>query len=86
MSVELTIERLVLDGVPAELARRPELKTALIAELTRLIAAGGPATLLPAGGGDRRDVRAAEMQQPATGSPSAWGVAIARAVYGGATG
>jgi hypothetical protein len=84
MNVQLTIERLVLDGVQADMARRPELRTALIAELTRLIAAGGTAPLLRAGG-DRRRVRGAQMQQPAASSPSAWGVAIAGAVYRGTT-
>jgi hypothetical protein len=83
MNVQLKIDQLVLNGVPADLARRPELRTALVAELTRLIAEGGTKTLQQAG--DRQRVRSTEMQSPATNSPSAWGVAIAGAVYRGAT-
>jgi hypothetical protein len=82
MNVALTIGRVVLDGVPPEAARRPELRAALGAELTRLIAEGGLPPALAAGGAVPQ-VRARGLRVPPGGTASAWGVAIARSIYGG---
>ena len=41
MNIELHIERLIIDGVQVESNRRAELRNAVAAELTRLLAGAG---------------------------------------------
>lgn len=81
MNVKLHIERLVLDGVDGD--GRPQLLQAAIeAELARLLAEGGLAAELGAGGAmPRIAVPAIELAQGE--AAGALGVRIAGAVYGG---
>jgi hypothetical protein len=49
MKISLHIERLVLDGLPVEAADGRHIKTAVTAELTRLLSEGGISGELSAG-------------------------------------
>ena len=81
MNVKLHIERLVLDGVDGN--GQPQLLQAAIeAELARLLAAGGLATALIAGGVmPRIALPAIELVHGEAAGPV--GARIAGAVYGG---
>lgn len=82
MNVELVIDRLIVDGVPAEVARRPELRTALQTELTRLLSAGPLPAILQSGAAMPR-LQVGNLTMPAHSDAKAWGIAVARSVYGG---
>lgn len=82
MSTQVHIERLVLDGIDVPYSQRPQLQAAVEAELARLLAAGGVAPSLRAGGAvDRVPGRA--VQLTGDGDPAHLGTQIARAVHGG---
>lgn len=77
MRIELHIERVVLDGVPRHQAA--QVREALTAELTRLLAAA------PAGSWRRsRAVRRVDAPPVATTDPARLGRGIAASVYRGA--
>jgi hypothetical protein len=82
VKINLSIERLVLDGIKLEPAQRPLLQEALQAELGRLLAAGGIEGGLAAGG-MVPSVRADGFAMSVDGSPASLGRQIAQSVYGG---
>ena len=82
MKINLSIERLVLDGIHLEPVQRPLLQEALRTELGRLLAEGGIEGGLAAGGMVPA-VRADGFAMRGDGSPVSLGQQIARSVYGG---
>lgn len=82
MNTVVHIERLILDGIEVPYAQRPQLQAAVEAELARLLAEGGVAASLRAGGAvpSRRggSIHLADGKDPAH-----LGSQIARAVHGG---
>jgi hypothetical protein len=82
MSIRIHIERLVLDGVPVAAGDGPLVRAAVQTELARLVAEGGLAPEVLAGGA--LEARAGGPMQMREGSaPGELGQGIARAVYGG---
>lgn len=82
MNINLHIERLILDGLPIERHHAPLLKTAVEAELSRLLAANGSAPAFTSSG-SRPAAPASEIQLARNVSPKMLGRQIARALYGG---
>jgi hypothetical protein len=82
MNVNLHIERLILEGVEGMALNEKVLQTAVIEELTRLLAGGGLHPDLT-GGGAKRSIRGEAFKLPAEGRADALGQHIAQAVYGG---
>jgi hypothetical protein len=82
MTINLHIERLILDGVDVPHDQRPVLQAAVQAELARLLAADGVAPSFMAGGELAR-VPAEAIQLTGEGDSTQLGQQIARAVYGG---
>ena len=82
MNIKLHIEHLVLDGLPTASARGPQVKAAVEAELTRLLAAGGLSRELQAGGTMPRVPVNPLRISPET-RPAQLGKQIAQSVYGG---
>jgi hypothetical protein len=82
VNVNVYIERLVLDGVNIRPGQGALVKTAVEAELSRLLTNGGLATGLEAGGA-LSSVRANSFQISEDSNPSQLGKQIARSVYGG---
>jgi hypothetical protein len=82
MTINLHIERLILDGVDVPHDQRPVLQAAVQAELARLLVADGVAPGLMAGGALAR-VPAGAIQLTGEGDFTRLGQQIARAVYGG---
>lgn len=82
MNINLHIERLILDGISIEQHQRPVLKTALEAELGRLLANNGIASDLQRSGA-LHSLRAGSMEVENNGEPSHLGQQIAQAVHGG---
>jgi len=81
MNVTVHIERLILDGIAVPQRHRPQLQTALEAELARLIAADGLAVDVQPGG---ILPRMAGGELPLEdGDPELLGKRIALAVYKG---
>ena len=82
MNIQVTIERLVLDGLSVLPAERPALRQSIETELARLLAEDGPVPSLSAGLAVRQldggTVLLAREQDSA-----GLGRQIARAVYGG---
>jgi hypothetical protein len=83
MSINLHIERLVLDGLPIARHQAPLVQTAVEAELARLLVADGLAPALRSGGGATPSVDVPGIQFTSDSSPAELGQKIARAVYGG---
>ena len=81
-TLRLHVERLVLDGLALAPGEEPALQAALEAELTRLLAEGGLAPHLLAGGA-RPYARGGMVRAAGSGDPTGLGQQIARAVYGG---
>lgn len=82
MAIHLSIERLILDGVPLAPHARPALVAALEAELGLLLAEGGLAAEMRAGVSLPRVTAPPIALEPAT--PAAeLGRQVARAVYAG---
>jgi hypothetical protein len=82
MRIELHIERLVLDGLPATDAEGARLRAAVEGELARLLATGGLARELAAGGA------VPHLPAPQIGigpgdRPDALGRAVARSLHAG---
>ena len=80
MTIRLTIDRVVLDPSAAAGTHPRDLRTALEAELGRLLAAGGVDPFLGRGGAVER-VEAAPRHSPALGAEPA-GIGLARSLYG----
>jgi hypothetical protein len=82
MNVNVYIERLVLDGIYLPRHDRAALKASVSAELGRLLADGGLARAVRAGGAVP-SLPAGGIQLAAQSEPTHLGQQIARAVYGG---
>lgn len=82
MSINLHIERLILEGLPLTRAQSPLVQAAVEAELSRLLSAGGLHSTLQSGIAVP-SVRADAMSLNAGSTPKQIGQQIARAVYGG---
>jgi hypothetical protein len=82
MSIQLHIERLVLDGFDLRAGDRAKLQAAVEAELARLLAEGGLAPGLTAGGAIPA-LRGGALQLLERGGAAGMGEGIARAVFGG---
>jgi hypothetical protein len=80
VNINLQIERLVLEGVTLPPGGERILRTALEAELTRLLRAGGVAPGLRSGGAVP-SVAAPPIS--ADGDPATLGRSVAQSVYGG---
>jgi hypothetical protein len=81
MSVNLHIERLILDGLSVSDAQGPIISAAVEKELTRLLAAGGLERSLQSGGA-WPSVPVSNIRLTA-GQPAHLGHQIAAALYGG---
>ena len=82
MNVHLHIEHLVLDGLPVEPDGGDLVRAAVEAELTRLLASGGPGPGLRTGGA-RFDVPADDVAFSHGDSAISLGGKIGQAIYGG---
>lgn len=82
MNINVTIERLILDGLDLPVDQRPLLQAALEAELAGLLAAHGLAARWQAGGTVPR-LSADAIHLSGEGGPTVWGQQIAQAIYGG---
>jgi hypothetical protein len=81
MNVSLSVERLILEGLPLGPEALPALEESLAAELARLLGEGGLGPGLRTSAAVGR-LRAADLALEASGDPALLGVQIARAVYG----
>jgi hypothetical protein len=82
MNVNITIDRLILEGISLQPDQRPVLQAAVETELARLVATAGLSPDL-AVGGVLASLPAGQIQLTSEGSPRLLGQQIARAVYGG---
>ncbi len=82
MNVNLHIERLILDGLELDPAKRDSFKSAIESELTDLLTAGGVGPTLSAGVAMPR-VEGTSIQPPPDNSPHQLGRQIAGSIYGG---
>jgi hypothetical protein len=82
MNIDLHIERLVLDGLNVGAGQGAQVKAAVEAELTRLLASGGVSEELQSGGALYK-LRTAGIEVANDKSPARLGEQIAGAVYGG---
>ena len=82
MNIELHIERLILDGLQVEARHRGDLKAAIEAELTRLLASAGVRSDLLSGG-PVRSLGGGEVSVTNQTTPSQLGSHIAEAVHNG---
>jgi len=82
MTINLHIERLVLDGIPLAPGQGPLLQAAVETELTRLLASGGLSDAMQLGSA-LYNVRTAGFQLTNDAGPTRLGEQIAGAVYGG---
>jgi hypothetical protein len=82
MKIDLRIEHLVLDGLPLAAVDSQHIKTAVTAELTRLLSEGGISGEL-SGGVAVPNVSAAGFQFEPKAKPQQVGRQIAQSVYAG---
>jgi hypothetical protein len=82
MTIEVHIERLVLEGLPVTSADGPRIRAAVEGELSRLLAAGGLSCEL-ASGGAAPSIDAPEISLAPRARPDAIGRAVARSVHTG---
>ena len=80
--IHIHIDRLVLDGLSFDRVQSGTVQAALESELTRLLAAGGLASGLQAGGA-LPSIRAEGVQLSPSLGPAQMGTQIAQSVYGG---
>ncbi len=80
MNLSLSIERLILEGIPLEPEALPELQRSFAAELGRLLEQGSLDPGLQANGAAPQR-RGGSFELEATGSPARLGRQAARAVY-----
>ena len=82
MNINVSIERLILDGLPLTHSQRPLVQAAVEAELAHLLSAGGLAAALQTGGA-LPSISGGSIQLTSDGNPHTLGQQIAHAVYGG---
>ncbi len=82
MNINVSIERLILDGISLPHSQRPLVQAAMEAELACLLAANGLAWHLMAGG-TLPIVPGTSLQLTSNENPNTLGQQIAQAVYGG---
>jgi len=82
MSINIYIERLILDGLPISHSQRPLVQASVEAELARLFAAHGLAPGLRTGGA-LPSVPGGSIQVASDDNAGKLGQQIAQAVYGG---
>jgi hypothetical protein len=82
VNIHLHIERLILDGLPVGPGQGARVQAAVEGELARLLAEGGLAPGLRAGGA-LRAVPANPIQLAPGNNPTQIGMQIAQSVYGG---
>ena len=82
MNINLHIERLVLEGLGVARHEVPQVRAAVEAELSRLLAERGLDLGLLAGGAFAR-LDAGELSLPRGGGPAQLGARIAESVFGG---
>ena len=82
MSINLHIERLILDGLPVTSSQGPLVQAAVEAQLAHLLRAEGLNPELRAGGA-LPSVKARNIQMVSDPNPSQLGQQIAQAVYRG---
>lgn len=82
MNINLHIERLVLEGLDVGPGQGVQVKAAVEAELTRMLADGGLSGALQSGGA-LTHVKSAGIQLANVSSPAGLGKQIAGSVYGG---
>jgi hypothetical protein len=82
MNIHLTIERLILDGLPIDASQRDLVQAAVETELARLFADG---TLSPSllNGGAFPSLSVDAIQLTQGGGPAQIGAQVAQALYGG---
>lgn len=85
MNIRIDIERLILEGMSVEPAKRAMLKAEVERELARLLSISGLSSSLRAGGAIP-DIRAGSIRGDTANDPSRLGRQIARAVFGGLAG
>ena len=81
MKIHVSIERLILDGLPVDQDSAPLIREAVQNELSRLFAEN-PAQYFPAGGA-LASLRTAPIQIGSPSPPEVVGHEIARAMHGG---
>ncbi len=82
MKINISIERLILDGISIPHHQRPSLQSAVEMELSRLIEAGGLSPGLMSGGA-MAGLEAGDLRLPGDGDPARLGRQIARSVFAG---
>ena len=82
MNINVSIERLILDGLSLPHSQRPLVQAAVEAELARLLAADGLAPHLQRGGA-LPHIKGGNIQLTHHSDPNRLGQQIAQAVYGG---
>lgn len=81
MNINLTINRLILDGLDLPTHHRPDLQVAVETELSRLLTEQGLGSHLQAGGAVP-SLSAEAIQLEGSHDPTVLGQRIAQAVYG----
>jgi hypothetical protein len=81
MKINFHVERLVLEGVPLDLANRVQLKTALERELTRMLQNGLSERISAGGAFDR--IRGGTITLAHDLTPNGLGSSIAQAIHAG---
>jgi hypothetical protein len=82
VSLQIHVETLILDGVDLPAGEQPHMQASLEAELGRLLAEGGLAPSLAAGGA-LASLRTSDLSVAPGAGGAQMGRDIARAVYGG---
>jgi hypothetical protein len=81
MKINVSIERLVLEGLPVEQHQGPLVQQALQAELAKLLAQGAPRARFSSAGAVP-DLRSDTIRPSASAAPEQWGREIAQVVNG----
>jgi hypothetical protein len=82
MNINVSIERLILDGLSLSHSQRPLVQASVEAELARLLAADGLASHLQSGGA-LPHLKGGNIQLTHHSDPNTFGRQIAQAVYSG---
>ncbi len=82
MNINVSIERLILDGITLPHSQRPLVQASVEAELVRLLAADGLASSLQTGGAVR-SIPGGSIQLANNNNPNTLGQQIAQAIYSG---
>lgn len=82
MSIRITIERIILEGIDLPLSQRRLFQASLEGELTRLLSSGDSHSGLTAGGA-RPYLHGGTIQMSRENTPLQLGQHVARAVYQG---